>query len=270
MPVAHRRCRGTAKVDVLPMLAIAARRALAVAAAAIALSGFAQEREDGDDVDEPDPSENKNYGTPDLPEITREERTRAIRELKRVERRSKAFRIFLNRGKMEKLKGDRLLKVLKEYDRFIGVLEELPEGFVKACNIGSVWFSDEIVDMSGQHAGGVASGEGINLSVGFDKGTVYHEMFHKFECCITDSQRREWDELNPREFIYEGSSWDTFAGNDENSKKAAERHMKRLKAGKEKSAKERLEESRKKKDNLRILIISLNYADYAWVTFVVD
>ena len=252
MPVAHRRCSGTAAGDVLPMLAIAARRcvALAVAAVAIALSGFAQEQED--DADEPDPGENRNYGTPDLPEITREERTRAIRELKRVERRSKAFRIFLNRGKMEKLKGDRLLKVLREYDRFIGVLEELPEGFVKACNIGSVWFSDEIVDMSGQHAGGVASGDGINLSVGFDKGTVYHEMFHKFECCITDSQRREWDELNPREFIYEGSSWDTFTGNDENSKKAAERHMKRLKAGKEKSAKERLEESRKKKDNLRI------------------
>ena len=229
--------------------------ALAVAALAIslsALSGFAQEREDGDDVDEPDPSENKNYGTPDLPEITREERTRAIRELKRVEKRSKAFRIFLNRGKMEKLKGDRLLKVLREYDRFVGVLEELPEGFVKACNIGSVWFSDEIVDMSGQHAGGVASGEGINLSVGFDKGTVYHEMFHKFECCITDSQRREWDELNPKEFIYEGSAWDTFAGNDKYSKKAAERHQKRIKAGKEKSSRERLEESRKKKDNLRI------------------
>ena len=254
MPVAHRRCRGTAAVDVLPMLAIAARRfmAFAVAAAAIALSGFAQEQEGGDVVDEQDPGENRNYGTPDLPEITREERTRAIRELKRVEKRSKAFRIFLNRGKMEKLKGDRLLKVLKEYDRFVGVLEELPEGFVKACNIGSVWFSDEIVDMSGQHAGGVASGEGINLSVGFDKGTVYHEMFHKFECCITDSQRREWEEFNPREFIYEGSAWDAFAGNDEHSKRAAERYMKRLKAGKEKSAKEKLEESRKKKDNLRI------------------
>ena len=247
----------TVRIGVLPMLAIAARRCMALAVAALAislsaLSGFAQEQEGGDDVDEPDPSENKNYGTPDLPEITREERTRAIRELKRVERRSKAFRIFLNRGKMEKLKGDRLLKVLKEYDRFIGVLEELPEGFVKACNIGSVWFSDEIVDMSGQHAGGVASGEGINLSVGFDKGTVYHEMFHKFECCITDSQRREWDELNPKEFIYEGSAWDAFTGNDENSKKAAEKRMKRLKAGKEKSSRERLEESRKKKDNLRI------------------
>ena len=241
----------------IAILSIASRRCMALAAAAVAialsaLSIFAQEREDGDDVDEPDPSENRNYGTPDLTEITREERTRAIRELKRVERRSKAFRIFLNRGKMEKLKGDRLLKVLKEYDRFVSVLEELPEGFVKACNIGSVWFSDEIVDMSGQHAGGVASGEGINLSVGFDKGTVYHEMFHKFECCISDSQRRDWDELNPKEFIYEGSAWDTFTGNDDNSKREAERRMKRLKAGKEKSSRERLEESRKKKDNLRI------------------
>ena len=223
--------------------------ALAVGVAASALSGFAQEQ---DVEDESDPGENRNYGTPDLPETTREERTRAIRELKRVERRSKAFGIFLNRSKMERLKGDRLMKVLKEYDRFVGVLEELPEGFVKACNIGSVWFSDEIVDASGQHAGGVASGEGINLSVGFDKGTAYHEMFHKFECCITDSQRREWEDLNPKEFIYEGSSWDTFAGNDKQSKNAAARNLKRIKAGKGKSAKEKLEESRRKKDKLRI------------------
>lgn len=121
----------------IAILSIASRWCMALAAAAVAialsaLSIFAQEREEGDDVDETDPGENRNYGTPDLPEITREERTRAIRELKRVERRSKAFRIFLNRGKMEKLKGDRLLKVLKEYDRFVSVLEELPEGFVKA------------------------------------------------------------------------------------------------------------------------------------------
>ena len=215
-------------------------------------SAFAKDEEDAGDTEETDPSENRNYGTPDLPEITREERVRATRELKRVEKRSKKLGIFLNRGKMEKLKGDRLMKVLKEYDRFVAVLEELPEGFVKACNIGSVWFSDEIVDVSGQHAGGVASGEGINLSAGFDKGTVYHEMFHKFECCISDSQRRKWDELNPREFIYEGAIWDTFAGNDEQSKKEAARHLRRIKAGKEKSASERREEARSMKDAKRI------------------
>ena len=223
--------------------------AVCVVVAFAAFPGFAQEVED---QDEPDPGANRDYGTPSLPEMTREERVKAIRELKRVEKRSKAFKIFLNRGKMEKLKGDRLLRVLKEYDRFVGILEELPEGFVKACNVGSVWFSDEIVDASGQHAGGVASGEGINLSVGFDRGVVYHEMFHKFECCITDSQRHEWEELNPREFIYEGVYWDSFVGNDKHSKKAAARHLKRIKAGKEKSSKEKLEESRSKKDNLRI------------------
>ena len=251
-PVALRRRCGTAAGDVRPMLAIAMGRCRALAAAAVAialfaLSGFAQEQEGGDDVDEPDTGENKDYGTPDLVEATREERTRAIRELKRVEKRSKRFGIFLNRGKMEKLKGDRLMKVLKEYDRFVAVLEELPEGFVKACKIGSVWFSDEIVDASGQHAGGFASGDGINLSVGFGKGTVYHEMFHKFECCITDSQRREWEELNPKEFIYEGSAWDTFAGNDKYSKKAAARHLERIKAGKEKSAMEKRDEARSMK-----------------------
>lgn len=89
MLVAPKRCRGTAAGDVPPMLAVGAKRcmALAVAAAAFApsvRSGFAQEREGGDDVDEPDPSENKIYGAPDLPEITRDERARAIRELKRV------------------------------------------------------------------------------------------------------------------------------------------------------------------------------------------
>ena len=218
-------------------------------------SAFAQGEENSESTEnseETDPGANRNYGTPDLPEVTREERVRATRELKRVEKRSKRFGIFLNRGKMEKLKGDRIMKVLKEYDRFVAVLEELPEGFVKACNIGSVWFSDEIVDASGNHAGGFASGEGINLSVGFSAGTVYHEMFHKFECCITDSQRREWDELNPKEFIYEGSAWDTFAGNDKYSKKAAARHLKRIKAGKEKSALEKRDEARSMKDAKRI------------------
>ena len=202
--------------------------------------------------DNTDTGYSHDYDEPDLPEMSREGRAKAVRELKRVEKRSKAFGIFLNRGKMEKLKGDRLLKVLKEYDRFVSVLEELPEGFVKACNIGSVWFSDEIVDMSGQHAGGFAAGEGINLAVGFKKGTVYHEMFHKFECCITDSQRREWDELNPKEFIYEGSKWDSFAGNDKYSKKAAERRFRRIMAGKEKSKSEMLEKAQRKKDTKRI------------------
>ncbi|MBQ2631990.1 MAG: serine hydrolase [Kiritimatiellae bacterium] len=227
---------------------------LSASLAFVVFSAFAQDEENAGDTEntETDPSANRNYGTPDLPEITREERVRATRELKRVENRSKRFGIFLNRGKMEKLKGDRLMKVLKEYDRFIAVLEELPEGFVKACNIGSVWFSDEIVDASGQHAGGFAAGEGINLSFGFSAGTVYHEMFHKFECCITDSQRREWEELNPKEFIYEGSAWDTFAGNDKYSKKAAARHLMRVKAGKEKSAMEKRDEARSMKDAKRI------------------
>ena len=228
---------------------------LPVCLAFAAFSAYAQDEENAGnagDAEETDPSENRNYGTPVLPEITREERVRAVRELKRVEKRSKRFGIFLNRGKMEKLKGDRLMKVLKEYDRFVAVLEELPEGFVKACNIGSVWFSDEIVDASGQHAGGFASGEGINLAVGFSTGTVYHEMFHKFECCITDSQRREWDELNPKEFIYEGSIWDAFAGNDKYSKKAAAKHLKRIKAGKEKSASEKRDEARSMKDARQI------------------
>ena len=214
--------------------------------ASIGLPAPAQEKSDDDTGSSYD------YEPPALPEMTREERTAAVRELKRVERRSKKFGIFLNRGKMEKIKGDRIRKVLREFDRFVGILEELPEGFVKACKIGSVWFSDEIVDISGSHAAGTASGEGINLSMGFGRGTVYHEMFHKFECCITDSQRREWNELNPDEFIYEGSHWDSFAGNDKYSKKAAARHLKRIKAGKEKTASEKLEESRSKKDNKRI------------------
>lgn len=190
---------------------------------------------------------------PALPLVTPETRSKALRRLKRVERRSRKFGIILNRGKMEKLKkGDRLFKVLEEYDRFVSTLEELPEGFVKACGIGTVWFSDEIVDASGSHAGGFASGEGINLSMGYGKGTVYHEMFHKFERCITDQQRREWDELNPEDFFYEGSSWDVFAGNDRQSKRAAERHQKRIAAGKAKSASQKLEESRTKKERRKL------------------
>jgi len=221
-------------------------------AVGIALSAFRGFAGDEDKSTGTESGESHDYGVPELPQISPEVRAKAVRELKRVEKRSKAFHIYLNRGKMEKLKGDRILKVLKEYDRFVSVLEELPEGFVLACDIGSVWFSDEIVDMSGRHAGGVASEEGINLAVGFRKGTVYHEMFHKFERCITESQRREWEEFNPEEFIYEGSKWDGFAGNDKYSKKAAERRIKRIKAGKEKSKKELRDKARSKRDTRRI------------------
>lgn len=193
--------------------------ALAVGMAFYAFPAFAQKQ---DDVDETDTNESHDYDVPDLPKTSPEVRARAIRELKRVEKRSKAFGIFLNRGKMEKLKGDRILKVLKEYDRFVSALEELPEGFVKACNIRSVWFSDEIVDMSGQHAGGTASGEGINLAIGFKKGTVYHEMFHKFERCITDSQRRERS-AKVRDIISSRSCCFIRASNDPPSRKFPER-----------------------------------------------
>ena len=188
---------------------------------------------------------------PELALITPEERVKAIRELKRVERRSKKLGIFLNRGKMEKIKGDRLAKVLQSYDRFISILEELPENFVKACRIDSVWFSDEIVDLDGNHAGGVAHGDGIELPFAFGKGTVYHEMFHKFEVNISEQERKRWDECNPDEFIYTGSKWGAFLGNSKQDKKTRERYKKRLASGKEKSAAEQREKLKKKKDIAR-------------------
>ena len=191
-------------------------------------------------------------GDPPLAQLTPEERTKAIRELKRIERRSKKYGIILNRGKMERLKGDRLVKVMNEYDRFMGILEELPPDFVKACRVNSVWFSDEIVDASGNHAGGTASGEGINLAAGFDRDTLYHEMFHKFEGCISASDRKAWEDANPDEFIYEGSAWDSFAGNDKQSKRAAERHQRRIAMGKEKTAEQKRDEARSRKDAARI------------------
>ena len=202
---------------------------------------------------EPDTSDTRNYDDePALVLTTPEERTKAVRALKRVEKRSKRLGFVLNRGKMEKLKGERLFKILAEYDRVVGIIERLPENFVKACAIGSIWFSDDIVDASGNAAGGTASGEGINLSMGSDAGTIYHEMFHKFERCISDSQRHEWEEINPEDFIYEGSQWDAFGGNDRQSRKQMERYRKRVAAGKEKTAQEKWEESLSKKDKAKI------------------
>lgn len=233
------------------------RRLLIALAAALAL--FASRgAASGDDT----PDDGRLYpptdAAPELVQLSPEEKRIATRELKRVEKRSKKFDIFLNRDKMEKMKGDRLAKVLAAYDRFISVLEELPEEFVKACRIRSVWFSDEIVDMSGNHAGGFAAGEGINLSMNFRRSTVYHEMFHKFECCITPAEAREWEECNPDEFIYEGSAWDAFSDNTRESKKARERYLKRLAAGKEKSAREKRDEARTKKDARRIAANATN------------
>ena len=183
-------------------------------------------------------------------------RMEAVRRLKRVERRSKKLGFRLNRGKMEKLKGDRLFMVLEAFDNFVGVVEELPADFVRASRIGSVWFSDEIVDMDGNMAGGVASGDGIELPMHTAPGVIYHEMFHKFEANITAKERKEWEDLNPKEFIYTGSKWGAFG--DSKDKKARERRAKRLAAGKEKTAAELREKEMSKKDKARIAANNTN------------
>ena len=187
---------------------------------------------------------------PDLGNYTPEMRAKAVRELKKIERRSRRLGINLNRGKMESMKGERIFRVLSSFDRFVGVLEELPDGFTKASNVGSVWFSDEIVDMDGNRAGGVASGEGIELPLAFDTGTIYHEMFHKFEGAISERDKIEWEECNPKEFIYTGSKWASFTSFRD--KRARESHQKRLAAGKVKSAAEEREKAMSKKDRARI------------------
>ena len=97
-----------------------ARRIYVAVYAVVSLAAFLCVAQEQEDQDESDSEESRNYGTPILQEISREERAKAARDLKRVEGRSKAFKIFLNRGKMEKLKGERLLRVLGEYDRFVG------------------------------------------------------------------------------------------------------------------------------------------------------
>ena len=113
---------------------------------------------------------------PALASVSPAEKAKARRELKRVEKRARDLGIFLNKEKMERLDGTRLMKVLADYDRFIGILEELPVGFVKACNINSVWFSDEIVDFEGKHAGGLARGAGIELPLGFVKKIKSYQL----------------------------------------------------------------------------------------------
>lgn len=188
---------------------------------------------------------------PALASVSPAERAKARRELKRVEKRARDLGIFLNKEKMERLDGTRLMKVLADYDRFIGILEELPVGFVKACNINSVWFSDEIVDFEGNHAGGVASGAGIELPLGFGKDVVYHEMFHKFDGAHLDARlRREWEECNPREFLYTGSQWANFGSYKD--KRAMERYRQRLAEGKERSVAEQRERTQLKRDRERI------------------
>lgn len=188
---------------------------------------------------------------PVLPLVSPETRVKAIRDLKRCDRRAKNFNISLNRGKMEKLKGDRLFKVLAAYDRFLAILETLPEDFVKACRISTVWFSDEIVDMEGKGIGGVASGEGIELPLSFATGVVYHEMFHKFEGSqISPADKKEWEECNPDGFIYTGSKWAAFTSFMD--KKRREKFQKRLAAGKEKSVAQQQEKSRTAKEKKKI------------------
>ena len=74
-------------------------------------------------------------GEPALASLTPEEKSKCVREHKRVEKRSRKFGIFLNRAKMERMNGNRLALVLASYDRFISILEEMPADFAKLLDM---------------------------------------------------------------------------------------------------------------------------------------
>lgn len=103
--------------------------------------------------------------------------------------------------KGKKLSGKELERQLKSF--FEG-LEFLPEEFVRRTRIKRVIILDDL-KIKDEKAGGAAKNETMILKKGFNKRTLYHEMFHIFD--ETKVKNKKWCKLNPDKFVYTGNEY---------------------------------------------------------------
>lgn len=95
------------------------------------------------------------------------------------------------------------VRVLAE--KFYRSLEVLPASFLEKSRIRYVVFFDNLT-LKKAPAGGVASGDTIYLNTRFHPLTVYHEIFHTFDNCQINLNRK-WMGLNDKHFVYTGSGF---------------------------------------------------------------
>ena len=90
-------------------------------------------------------------------------------------------------------------------EKFYRCLEILPPSFLERSRIRYVTFLDNLT-LRNVPAGGVASGDTIYLNTRANAKTVYHEIFHTFDNCQINLNRK-WMGLNDKHFVYTGSGF---------------------------------------------------------------
>ena len=94
--------------------------------------------------------------------------------------------------------------LVKDLQNFFECLEYLPENFVKRSGINKIVILDDLA-LKNEPAGGVACGNVMVLRKGFHKHVFYHELFHIFDDTVHTN--KQWCNLNPKDFVYKGSSF---------------------------------------------------------------
>lgn len=92
-------------------------------------------------------------------------------------------------------------------EKFYRSLEILPPSFLEKSRIRYVTFFENLT-LKKAPASGVAWNDTIYLNVRFDSKTIYHEIFHTFDNCQINLNRK-WMGLNDKKFVYTGSGFDT-------------------------------------------------------------
>ena len=124
-----------------------------------------------------------------------------------IEEKSRKWNIDVSQNfSNDKVTGKAVSGAALESDllRFFECLEYLPENFVKRSGINKIVILEDL-KFKDEPAGGVASGNLMMLAKGFPKHVFYHELFHIFDDTIHTN--KQWCHLNPKDFVYKGSSF---------------------------------------------------------------
>lgn len=90
-------------------------------------------------------------------------------------------------------------------EKFYRSLEILPPSFLEKSRIRYVIFLNNLT-LKNVPAAGVACDDTIYLNPRFNAHTVYHEIFHTFDNCQINLNRK-WLSLNDKKFVYTGSGF---------------------------------------------------------------
>ncbi|MDD3586087.1 MAG: hypothetical protein PHQ75_02790 [Thermoguttaceae bacterium] len=104
----------------------------------------------------------------------------------------------------------------KEFTRFFDALELLPMDFIEKIKLKKVVIVKGL-KIEGNDCDGASNDGLLALDEGFERSTVYHEMFHILDPFMDPKSDPEWNKCNPKGFVYTGN--DFYAANLDSSKK---------------------------------------------------